>query len=83
MFLSIRGEIPFRNHESIVSAHDHGQVSEVRLEEGTVMIPEETEEVELVVDRQPNSVRVAAAVSFALSLLVLVGVGVAERGSGG
>lgn len=47
------------------------------------MIPEETEEVELVVDRQPNSIRIAAAISCALSLLVLVGVGVAERGSGG
>ncbi len=55
---------------------------ELDIKEGTVMIPEEAEEVEVVVDRQPSAIRVAAALSCALSLLVLVGVGVTERGSG-
>ena len=59
-----------------------GQVRELDLKEGTMMIPEEAEEVEVVVDRQPSSIRIAAALSFALSLLVLIGVGVTERGSG-
>jgi hypothetical protein len=59
-----------------------GQVRELDLKEGTMMIPEEAEEVEVVVDRQPSSIRIAAALSCALSLLVLVGVGVTERGSG-
>lgn len=56
---------------------------EVDLKEGTMMIPEEAEEVEIVVDRQPSSIRIAAAVCCALSLLVLVGVGITERGPGG
>ncbi len=59
------------------------QVREVDLKEGSMMIPEEAEEVEVVVDRQPSSIRIAAAVFCAMSLLVLVGVGVTERGPGG
>ncbi|CAL8461793.1 g1324 [Coccomyxa elongata] len=58
-------------------------VREVDLKEGTMMIPEEAEEIEVVVDRQPSSIRIAAAVCCALSLLVLVGVGITERGPGG
>lgn len=53
---------------------------ELDVPEGSMTIPEDAEEVEVVIDRQPASVRIAVAATCAVSLVVLVGVGVAERG---
>lgn len=45
-------------------------------------VPEDAEEVEVVVDSQPTNLRIVSAVSCALSLIVLTGVGMYERGVG-
>jgi hypothetical protein len=57
------------------------QVRELDVPDGSLTIPEDAEEVEVVVDRQPASVRIAVATACLLSLLALVGVGVVERGN--
>ena len=43
---------------------------------------EDGKEVEVVVDSQPTTLRIVSAVSCALSLVVLTGVGMYERGVG-
>ncbi len=48
----------------------------------SMQVPEDAEEVEVVVDNQPVTLRVVSAVSCALSLIVLTGVGMYERGGG-
>lgn len=59
------------------------QVRELDVPEGSMTIPQDAEEVEVVIDRQPASMRIAVAVSCAFSLVVLIGVGIAERGGSG
>ena len=58
------------------------QQREVDIPANSMQVPEDAEEVEVVVDRQPATLRVVSAVSCALSLLVLTGVGMYERGAG-
>ena len=57
-------------------------VRETDIPAGSMSVPEGAEEVEVVVDGQPASLRIVSAVSCALSLIVLTGVGMAERGVG-
>ena len=58
------------------------QQREVDIPANSMQVPEDAEEVEVVVDRQPATLRVVSAVSCALSLIVLTGVGMYERGGG-
>ena len=55
---------------------------ETNIPAGSMSVPEDAEEVEVVVDNQPTSLRIVSAVSCALSLIVLVGVGMYEQGVG-
>ena len=57
-------------------------VRETNIPAGSLSVPEDAEEVEVVVDNQPASLRIVSAVSCALSLIVLTGVGMYERGVG-
>ena len=58
-------------------------VREVDIPLGAMQVPDQAEEVEVVVDRQPRALRITAAASCAASLLLLISFGVAERGAGG
>jgi hypothetical protein len=58
-------------------------VREVDIPLGAMRVPEKATEVEVVVDTQPRSIRLTAAASCAVSLLLLVSAGVAERSAGG
>ena len=58
------------------------QQREVDIPADSMQIPENAEEVEVVVDNQPATLRVVSAVSCALSLIILTGVGMFERGGG-
>ena len=60
----------------------HVQQREVDIPAGSMSVPEDAEEVEVVVDSQPTNLRIVSAVSCALSLIVLTGVGMYERGVG-
>ena len=57
-------------------------VRESNIPAGSMSVPADAEEVEVVVDNQPASLRIVSAVSCALSLIVLTGVGMYERGVG-
>ena len=57
-------------------------VRETNIPAGSMSVPADAEEVEVVVDNQPASLRIVSAVSCALSLVVLTGVGMYERGVG-
>ena len=58
-------------------------VREVDIPMGAMQVPEEPNEVEVVVDRQPRSIRLTAVASCVLSLLLLIAAGVSERSAGG
>ena len=58
-------------------------VREVDIPLGSMVVPDRAEELEVVVDRQPRSLRIAAAASCAASLVLLITFGVAEHGAGG
>lgn len=56
------------------------QQREVDIPANSMQIPEDAEEVEVVVDSQPTTLRIVSAISCALSLVVLTGVGIYEHG---
>ena len=56
------------------------QQREVDIPANSLQIPEDAEEVETVVDSQPTTLRIVSAISCALSLIVLTGVGIYEHG---
>ena len=58
-------------------------VREADIPMGAMQVPDEPAEVEVVVDRQPSSIRLTAVASCVLSLLLLISAGVAERSAGG